>query len=245
METKYCSFCGGDHPFTEEYWCCLNSRPKCKAKVRDYTMRTAEERNKKSRERHKSPEVREKRRQKCSEYYASTKEERLEKQKQYYRDNVETRKEYNKQYWATNKDKLSQYSKRYVNEHKEMIREWKYNYEKEKLAKDIQYKLSKTLRTRLRCALQGNSKAGSAVRDLGCTIEEFRKYIEDKFQEGMSWDNHGLWHLDHIKPLALFDLTDREQLCEACNYSNIQPLWAKDNLRKGARYEEDKQEKSA
>lgn len=84
-------------------------------------------------------------------------------------------------------------------------------------------------------------KAGSAVKDLGCTIDEFIKHTENLFYdnpetgEKMTWDNHGLfgWHFDHILPLSRFDLTDREQLLQAVHYTNIQPLWAKDNIRKG------------
>jgi hypothetical protein len=70
------------------------------------------------------------------------------------------------------------------------------------------------------------AKAGSAVRDLGCTIPELMVYLEARFQEGMSWENYGAWHLDHIKPLVLFDLTDREQFLQAAHYTNLQPLWA-------------------
>lgn len=89
-----------------------------------------------------------------------------------------------------------------------------------------------SLRRRLRDALRGNAKTGSAVRDLGCTIPEFRAYIEVRFQAGMSWDNWGKWHLDHILPLASFDLTDRAQFLVACHFTNYQPLWAKDNQEK-------------
>lgn len=80
-----------------------------------------------------------------------------------------------------------------------------------------------------------SNKAGSAVRDLGYSIQDFKKYIESKFQSGMTWDNHGFygWHIDHIKPLSNFDLTNREQFLIACHYTNLQPLWACDNLRKG------------
>lgn len=94
--------------------------------------------------------------------------------------------------------------------------------------------LSQSLRARLRLALRSNAKAGSAVRDLGCTIFEFRSYIETKFQSGMTWDNRGEWHLDHIKPLASFDLSNRDQFLMACHFSNYQPLWAADNVAKGA-----------
>ena len=81
--------------------------------------------------------------------------------------------------------------------------------------------------------IEGKQKAGSAVRDLGCSIPAFRLYIENQFEPGMSWDNYGKWHLDHVMPLSGFDLTDRTQFLEACNWLNYQPLWAADNIRKG------------
>lgn len=85
-------------------------------------------------------------------------------------------------------------------------------------------------------AMKKNSKHGSAVRDLGCSIEEFKTHLESKFQHGMTWENYGRkgWHIDHIKPLSSFDLTDGEQLKIACNYKNMQPLWWNDNLSKGS-----------
>jgi hypothetical protein len=69
---------------------------------------------------------------------------------------------------------------------------------------------------------------------VGCSYVELRKLIESKFTEGMTWENWSVngWHIDHIKPLSSFDLTDTEQLKEACSYNNLQPLWAKDNLKK-------------
>jgi hypothetical protein len=83
-------------------------------------------------------------------------------------------------------------------------------------------------------SIRNNQKVGSAVRDLGCSIEELKFYLETQFQEGMSWDNYSLngWHIDHIVPLTYFDLTDRDQLLKACHYTNLQPLWAEDNHRK-------------
>lgn len=73
---------------------------------------------------------------------------------------------------------------------------------------------------------------GSAVRDLGCTLPEFVLYISQKFQPGMDWNNYGSWHLDHIKPLSLFNLLNRDEFLVACHYTNYQPLWARDNIRK-------------
>ena len=74
---------------------------------------------------------------------------------------------------------------------------------------------------------------------LGCTIKEAREHFERKFQPGMSWCNHGEWHIDHIRPLASFDLTQAEERRKAGHYTNLQPLWAHDNLSKGAKYDEE------
>jgi hypothetical protein len=103
---------------------------------------------------------------------------------------------------------------------------------------DIEFKMRDTLRSRLKHALKNNQKIGSAVRDLGCTIPELKSYLESKFLPGMSWGNWSLngWHIDHIKPLSKFDLTDREQFLKACHYSNLQPMWANDNRSKRDHY---------
>lgn len=77
-------------------------------------------------------------------------------------------------------------------------------------------------------------KHNKTVDLLGCSVPELKKHLESQFQPGMTWDNYGRtgWHIDHIKPLSSFDLTDLEQLTEACKYTNLQPLWAKDNIQK-------------
>lgn len=112
---------------------------------------------------------------------------------------------------------------------------------RKRYAKNVNFHLGTTLRNRLRKAIKRGQKAGSAVKDLGCTIEEFKVHVEKQFTKDMSWDNYGKWHLDHIKPLILFDLTKRKQFLKACHFSNYQPLWASDNLSKGAKYEESNQ----
>jgi len=104
----------------------------------------------------------------------------------------------------------------------------------DKYLSTVSGRLAHGLRVRLRHAIKAKSKMGSAVSDLGCSIEDFMAYMEAKFKDGMTWENHGLygWHIDHITPLISFDLTDREQFLQACHYTNLQPLWAKDNLSK-------------
>lgn len=101
---------------------------------------------------------------------------------------------------------------------------------------NIEHKLRCNLRTRLWEAIKNNYKSGSAVSDLGCSIQEFKKYIESKFSDGMTWDNWGrdTWHLDHIKPLSKFNLSNRNEFLIAVNYNNIQPMLAYENLKKGA-----------
>ena len=99
----------------------------------------------------------------------------------------------------------------------------------------MQVRLAHNLRARLRDSLKNNYKSGSAVKNLGCSLKELKAYLESKFQEGMCWDNWNIngWHIDHIKPLSSFDLSNKDQLLKACHYTNLQPLWAKDNLIKG------------
>jgi hypothetical protein len=112
-------------------------------------------------------------------------------------------------------------------------REYYYNV----LKKNIQSRIAYSLRNRLKQVLKNNYKCGSAVDDLGCSVTELKVYLELKFKDGMSWENWGRlgWHIDHIIPLSSFDLTDREQFLKACHYTNLQPLWAKENLSKGDR----------
>lgn len=92
-------------------------------------------------------------------------------------------------------------------------------------------------RNRVRAYLRALLRTGRApqwfLQVLGCSVEELRTYLEAKFQPGMTWENADRWHCDHIKPLALFDLTKDEELAIACHFSNIQPLWPDDNRVKG------------
>jgi hypothetical protein len=75
---------------------------------------------------------------------------------------------------------------------------------------------------------------------MGADIETVKKHLESLFKKGMSWENHGNegWHIDHIIPCAAFDLTDPKQQKKCFHYTNLQPLWAKDNLSKGDKYEQ-------
>lgn len=113
---------------------------------------------------------------------------------------------------------------------------------KRKYQSDQEFRLGHMMRTRFRNALMRADarKVGDFERDLlGCSVAELRSYLEAKFQPGMTWENWGRgpgkWQIDHIRPLCSFDLTVPEQQRKACHYTNLQPLWHDDHLRKTGR----------
>ena len=141
--------------------------------------------------------------------------------------------------------KNSLYKKKHTNEEKIRNKRWYLFNSERKLQRvnyryknDIKFKIATTLRSRLYHAINNNQKVGSAIDNLGCSVKELKLYLESQFQEGMTWDNWSKygWHIDHIKPLSSFDLSDPEQFKKACHYSNLQPLWAEDNLKKSNKY---------
>lgn len=141
-----------------------------------------------------------------------------------------------KAYYKIKGDYLRQYGLNYYQQNKEKMIKQAGVYRSILLKTDLSARLKQNLRNRLYYAIKDNYKGGSAVGNLGCSIEELKKHLESKFQSGMTWNNYGDWHIDHIKPLSLFDLSSLEQVKVACNYTNLQPLWAKDNLAKGDQY---------
>ena len=167
-----------------------------------------------------------------------------------------SRSRYSKAYYALHKDSiiikhreyrqkhLEEYLKRerlaykkWVKEHPEQARQMKNEQRKKKLFTDPVFKLKVYLRIRLGQAIKKNFKTGSAVKDLGCTIEFFKQYIQNKFYGNMTWDNWGkVWQLDHIEPLAGFDLTNRVQFLKAVHYTNLQPLTIEDHKKKTRGY---------
>lgn len=115
---------------------------------------------------------------------------------------------------------------------KDKVRAYNSAWQKRRLQDNVEFKIAANLRSRLSKALVRKTKKGSAVRDLGCSVAFLRQHLEAQFQPGMTWENYGEWHIDHIKPLCNFDLTNREELKKATHYSNLQPLWAKENQSK-------------
>lgn len=134
-------------------------------------------------------------------------------------------KAYGKNYRSENAEKIAAYNNHYKKNNLEKIRE---NARRQRL-KPIN-KIKSNLRKRLRQYLKAN---GAKWGGFGCSSNELRDHLERQFTKGMTWDNYGtFWHVDHIRPLASFNLYDKEQRKIANHYSNLQPLTADENIKK-------------
>jgi hypothetical protein len=229
-----CSRCKEEKPIDElrvkgrykenTYYYCIP----CKSAVgKAYTEKYREELSKRKKERyHQNPDYfrqqkreswqrnREAHLQKDRERWNGERRDKsLDRLKERYRNNKEECKKATQEYRAKNKEKRKAHENA----------RWKY---------DLSYHLIKKVRNRTYDALQGNAKADRVINMLGCNVETLKKHLESKFKKGMSWENKGEWHIDHIIPCASFDLTDPEQQKVCFHYTNLQPLWAKENITK-------------
>lgn len=162
---------------------------------------------------------------------------RKEYNKKYRQENKDKIKEINKKYYQENKDVIKEKEKKYREKNRLHINELRNNYQKNRRKIDPIFRLSINLRSRTSKAFKYKSwhKGGSTEQLLGTTFKEAKKHIEKQFNDGMTWDNYGEWHIDHIIPLA--SATTKEELKKLCHYTNLQPLWAEENMSKGARVE--------
>lgn len=169
------------------------------------------------------PTCKECRRPSTKIYYINNKEKIDNYKKRYLLKNKQKVFLQHKLYQQKNKDKINLYHRNYYKKNHSKIRKYFNSYNKSRRKTDINFKLSCNLRTRLYCAIRGNYKAGSAIKDLGCSIKKFKIYIASLWKDGMNWSNYGKWHLDHKIPLSKFNLKNRNEFLKACHYSNIQP----------------------
>lgn len=174
-------------------------------------------------------------------YYSKNKKKIIKYQKKWKLKNKEHVKKYTKEYYLKNKErkriqnkqwklKNKEYGKQWALKNKKKLREQERNRRKN----NVNHRLAKNYRTALCNSLKKNKKLRS-VQYLGCTIPEFWKFLEKKFLLGMTKENYGKWHLDHIKPCSSFNQLDPKQRKICWHYTNFQPLWAIDNLKKGSK----------
>jgi len=156
--------------------------------------------------------------------------------------------QYNKEYWVKTKDVQTEQHRQWKAANRERVnaygREYMRIWGKHQRETNPQYKITKNMRCRLWHAVkaQGTDKTARTFELVGCSSTELMQHLEAQFAEGMTWENYGEWHVDHIKPCAAFDLTCPEQQKTCFHFSNLQPLWGPDNCSKGAQYEEESPE---
>ncbi len=130
-----------------------------------------------------------------------------------------------------------EYQKKWNNKNKDKVKEYRSNYLKDRYHQDVLFKIKTNYRNRLKDIFRdtGFIKINRSIDYLGCDIEFLKKYLENQFIDGMTWDNKGFygWHIDHIIPLSL--AKTEEEIYKLCHYTNLQPLWAKDNMSKGSK----------
>ena len=147
-----------------------------------------------------------------------------------HKDNRD-RTEYRKKYYELNKKRFSEWNKEWSkkNNRKEYHKQYRNNNPSAKIACYC--------RNRIRNAIKNGWKTQSSLYLTGCkSWNELKMYLESKFYDGMSWNNMGEWHIDHVKPCSSFDLTKIKEQKKCFHYTNLQPLWAKDNLSKSNKY---------
>lgn len=171
----------------------------------------------------------------AKEYRKANKNSVNAKRRQYVKSNKEKIRAQKKQYQKDNIAKILDYNRKWISENRERARIAKQNYARRKRVNDPVFVLKQRLRCRIREALRGvgatKSKRTEAI--LGCSIEAFRAQIESMFSSGMSWSRLSEIHIDHIVPLSA--AKTEEDVLRLFHHTNMQPLWAGDNLRKGAR----------
>ncbi len=181
------------------------------------------------------------------EWRERNKEYLKEYDKQRYQNNAEAIKERINNYRKQNPEKVLDRQRAYRERNRKILAEKSREYAKqnpdvakqyyhERYKIDVNYRMARLLRSRINKVINRNSRTSPSLELLGCTIEEVKQHIEGQFQKGMTWDDWSYdgWHLDHIRPCASFDLTDPEQQKDCFHYTNLQPLWAEDNISKGA-----------
>lgn len=163
-----------------------------------------------------------------------------EANKRYYKNNKEEISEWYKEWAKENETERKTYIQQWNKDNREHINKYKRDYERKRRAEDPKYRLGIRTRTAVWQLLKERNvnKTNKTFTLLGYTIEELMVHLESLFTEGMTWDNYGEWHVDHKKPMTLFEFTstDDDGFKKCWSLNNLQPLWEKENLSKGTRY---------
>lgn len=189
-------------------------------------------------------------------YYQENKQRLQASARQYYADNIDQQRVVRKRWREGNRDRIKANNEVYRKANQARIRDYqrqreltpegtakrreqKRRYYQQRIQRDPQWKLQRALRMRFWLMIRKRQfvKSESSLELVGCDLETLVSHLERQFQPGMSWENYGVkgWHIDHIIPCAAFDLSDPEARRRCFHFTNLQPLWAKQNRSKGAR----------
>lgn len=198
----------------------------------------------------------------CRRYYNANKQKISDLHKEYYNANQEKVYAVTRKWAAANPEKVKEYAnksalkcreRRLAYQRKPEImarakaqrdavpiedrREYANRWRRNRLKTCLDFRLRAYARDRLRDALAGTKKPDTTFNLIGCSLQEMKAHISSLWTPGMTWENYGYrgWHIDHIIPCASFDFTDPDQIRKCFHFSNLQPLWALDNIRKGAK----------
>jgi hypothetical protein len=142
-----------------------------------------------------------------------------------------------KAWTEANREKVRSKQSAWVRANRERVRENCRRHARKMRADRPDWRLKKAMQCRIYIALRGIRKLGRTQELLGCDLPTLRAWLESQFRNGMAWDNYGpVWHVDHVIPISWFDLTSLEQQKKAFCYTNLQPLFAQENLTKKNRY---------
>lgn len=247
QDTKTCYKCLREFPLSSEHFYRSKTEKSgwkhickecCKKVINEYRL-------------HHKKEIRQTRKA----YNESHKEEIKKYGKEYYKKNKIAENKNSAKYYQDNKPKVRIKYKKYRDKYYQDHRAAKLSYAKQYKVKnrvsinkklvdrkhnDVNFRMTCNLRSRVLIAVknQGTLKSKKTMELIGCSVAELRKHLESKFLKGMSWSNYGKngWEIDHIVPCGCFDLTKEEEQRKCFNWSNLQPLWQKDNSAKNHTY---------
>lgn len=176
--------------------------------------------------------------QKAKARYEKNKKSVAKKHAEWRAKNPDYSKNYQVQYNANpkNRERRRKYRREYEKKHKKQIAKRRRKRVRERKKTDIHFAITERLRSSFYSAVRLDLKKSSVLTLLGLSVPKFKLYIENQFLVGMDWSNwghgHGKWNLDHIIPVAAFDMSKEDEQKKCWNYMNFRPLWHRDNLMK-------------
>ena len=231
---KICRICGAPkyiNEFHKKKGTSDGHRNECKECVKDIQKKYKE-----------APGFKEKQKEYDKNRYDENVDKILERKKEYHKENREKILLQKEQYRndPVNVDRIKEYLNNYRIEHREEMRDYIKKYKVENREKYYKYRNDNphiiAWRSVLYSTLKrlGTDKQGHTIDMLGYSALELKEHIEKQFKDGMSWDNHGEWHIDHVRPVTNFSID--EDVSIVCALENLQPLWEFDNLSKSNKF---------